>query len=729
MIFGNGFRYGERYLYLSTLLSIIGFAIVIRTNPYWLQNTSIGIGLLITLFILPGYAATLIKRIQAERYKAEQANLAKSEFLARMSHEIRTPLNGIIGTGELLETCNLGIEEKGYVATIKNSGKTLIRLIEDILDISRIEAGKMETESVDFDIYKLLSTSINIFLPQARNKGLSLSKYIDINIPICLNGDPIHLRQVLTNLLGNAVKFTEKGSIELKCSLLQSDNSKIALRFEVTDTGIGIPHATQARIFEKFSQADESTTRRYGGSGLGMAIAKQLVELMGGEIGVTSTPNVGSNFWFDLQMSIPSNHTSHSNIPNLANTRVLRISNATSNQTNATNFLHECKVNVWDVDSIHKAKEILAHRPDSYEMILLDGITRPHTLAEQINSIAADPKHSDKLVLIIQTESEQEVQQANLDQRIYLLTEPLNKQLFLRALYASRMNNLNESEAETDTRVIASTRQLNILVAEDNPVNGMVIGRILDKYGHHHQLVVNGKLALDALKHKSYDLVIIDMHMPTLGGIDTYKAYQKHHRGAPRIPFIMLTANATVEARKQCEDVGIKYFLTKPIASKALINVINIATHQEIASAPTEDIKAPTENNDSAGHIDSNTLDQIIRMAPDYNFLMQLYQSMKNYGDFMLDKMTQADKNEDLKEFKEVAHALKGATISLGMLQLTKQLQQAENITSARFHTQGSEYVARLKEEFGISIAMIEQKFSRTYSDAEYPLHDQVRST
>jgi two-component system, sensor histidine kinase RpfC len=729
VIFGNGFRYGERYLYLSALLSIIGFSIVIQVNSFWQQNTNMGIGLLITLIVLPGYLATLIRRMQTERHRAEQANLAKSEFLARMSHEIRTPLNGIIGTGELLETCNLGVEEKEYVATIKDSGKTLIRLIEDILDISRIEAGRMETESVDFDLYQLINSSINIFSPQARSKGLSLSKHIDINIPFYLNGDPTHLRQVLINLLGNAVKFTEKGSIMLKCSLLQSYGPKVMVRFEVTDTGIGIPHDTQERIFEKFSQADESTTRRYGGSGLGMAIAKQLVELMGGNIGVNSTPDVGSNFWFDLPLIIQNSDTSHANNPTLANTRVLRISNTVSNQTNATNYMRECNINIWDVDCIQKAKQILDHRPDDYEMILLDGLTHTHMLAEQINSIATNPKHSDKLILMIRPEFEQDAPQPNLNQQIYLLTEPLDKQLFIHALYASRLNSHYESEAQTNSKVIVNSRQLNILIAEDNPVNGMVLGRILDKNGHHHHLVVNGEQALDALKHKDYDLVIIDMHMPTLGGIDTYKTYSIHHQGDDPIPFIMLTANATVEARKQCKDAGIEHFLTKPISSKALINAINMVTHQETAHVPTEDITTQTENSNISGPIDTNTLDQIICMAPDNNFLMQLYQSMNNYGNFALDKMTQADKNEDLREFKEVAHALKGATISLGMFQLTKLLQQAENITSGRFHTQGSEYINRLRSTFDISMSMIEHEFSRTFSETKHPAQDTTIST
>ena len=525
VIFGNGFRYGERYLYLSALLSILGFAVVIQINPFWQQHTSLGIGLLCTLFVLPGYAATLIKRIQAERARAEQANRAKSEFLARMSHEIRTPLNGIIGTGELLETCNLGTEEREYVGTIKDSGETLLRLIEDILDISRIEAGKMETESVDFDLYELIETTLNIFTPQARRKGLRLFNRIDIKIPFSLNGDPMHLRQVLINLLGNAVKFTQEGVISLNCNLISTEDSSVTIRFEVIDTGIGISPEIQPRIFETFTQADEGTTRRYGGSGLGMAIAKQLVEIMGGKIGLDSTPGSGSTFWFDLSFHKQSTTNSTDQQPNVAKTRLLRISDNFPKQTNATNLMSELGITAVDVDSIDKAMEILDQKPDSYDMILVDGVTNQHRLAEQINSIARNPRHTETLILVVQADTDQVAKHLDQEKRIFVAAEPIDKALFLNAIYAAHIDSNELSEEISHTKLRAASTKLKILVAEDNPVNRMVIGRILDKIGHMHQLVENGKMALEALRHKAYDLVIIDMHMPVMGGLEAYKSY------------------------------------------------------------------------------------------------------------------------------------------------------------------------------------------------------------
>ncbi len=719
VIFGNGFRYGVNYLYLSSLLSIIGFSQAILFSPFWQQNSSLGIGLLATLLVLPGYAATLIRRIQTERERAEQANRAKSEFLARMSHEIRTPLNGIIGTGELLETCNLGGEEREYVGTIKDSGQTLLRLIEDILDISRIEAGKMETESEEFDLYALINSTVNIFSPLARRKGLHLSSRVDIQIPFNLEGDALHLRQVLINLLGNAVKFTEEGSISLSCGQVQSDGSNVTIRFQVTDTGIGIPQELQDKIFSAFTQADEGTTRRHGGSGLGMAIAKQLVELMGGEIGLDSTPGSGSTFWFDLTFS--HQHTADNCIDSLSltATKLLRISDNSSNQTNASNYLREWGMTVRDVDSIDKAKNIVAQEPDCIEMILLDGATMQHGFAQQIDSMSHHPKYHDILTLIVATDINQATQLTNQDNQIFLAAEPLDKTLLIHALYAAHIESSNRNTGSSHPGLTMSTRQLKILVAEDNPVNRMVIGGILDKSGHRCHLVDNGKIALESLRTENYDLVIIDMHMPVLGGIEAYKTYSALTPEEQRIPFIMLTANATIEARKLCKDVGIRHFLTKPISSIKLLHTINIATHQTTASVTAIDSEVDTEINMAPGAINTDTLNQVVNIAPNQEFLDRLFNDMEQYGHSMLEQMAQAYIDEDLNQFKELAHALKGAAVSLGMHELTQMLQQAELITSGRFNVEGQEHVAKLRDAFVHGITMSEKELDFKTATAE----------
>lgn len=710
VILGHGFRYGERYLYLSATLSIIGFFLVIIYNPYWQQNLGLGIGLLATLFILPGYAAILIRKIYKERRIAEKANLAKSEFLARMSHEIRTPLNGIIGTGELLETRNLGAEERAYVTTIRNSGETLLRLIEDVLDISKIEAGKMESESIDFDLYELIFTTLNIFSPQAKSKGLTLSSRIDINIPFIINSDPIHIRQILINLLGNAIKFTENGGIDLDCQLVKSDHSLLAIRFEIIDTGIGIREEIHDRIFEKFTQADEGTTRRYGGSGLGTTIAKQLVELMGGQIGIISVPDRGSTFWFELPVHRKSKSNRYMDSPDFCEVTVLRLSDNGLNQTNATNYLQEWNAQISDADSIPHAKRLLEQAHGDYDVVLLDGMSNPYDALTQLN-LSTDTAENRRTIIIAQASPEDTKHALDIARQLHVLPEPIDKELLCNAIHAAQFTSQKENAFITNPIATTGARQLKILAAEDNPVNRMVIGRILDNNGHKCKLVEDGELALEALAAERFDLVIVDMHMPKLGGMDTYRTYIEK-TGGQDTPFIMLTANATVEARKQCNEMGISHFLTKPISSTTLIQTINMAV-SNTKEEPITNESAPISKSASSNNypIDTEIVNRVISMAPDSDFLTQLHQSMEDYGNSILVDMAEARKDEDLQRFKELAHTLRGATISLGMTELSELLQQTESITSGKFNAQGPEYVTKLTDAFLQGMLLTKKEF------------------
>src|SRR5512139_1224142 len=302
VIFGNGFRYGRTYLFVSTAIGTVGFGAAITVNDYWRNKQILGVGLQVGIIMLPLYISALLKKLTATAQRAEEANKAKNRFLANMSHEMRTPLNGIIGLIDLLRGTPMTGEQEELVKAVDASGRTLLFLMQDVLDLSKIESGKVSVKVSDFDLHEHVKNTVAIMEPLARNKGLEIFLHVPANIPFLLRGDPLLLQQVLLNLLGNAVKFTERGDVGVRAHLESEAPGQATVRFEVADTGIGIAPEAQRRIFDRFAQADESITRRYGGTGLGTTISKEIVEMMGGRIGLHSVPGAGSTFWFILEL-------------------------------------------------------------------------------------------------------------------------------------------------------------------------------------------------------------------------------------------------------------------------------------------------------------------------------------------------------------------------------------------------------------------------------------------
>ncbi|MBA3506447.1 MAG: response regulator [Betaproteobacteria bacterium] len=300
--FGNGFRFGRYFLHLSQALGLIGFTSVLIFSDFWFNHLGIGVGYLAGMIVLPFYVGVLAQRITEARKKADEANQAKGRFLANVSHEMRTPLNGVIAMADVLRETSLNETQREIVETMTSSANLLLAQIEDVLDMTKIEAGRVQLEVSPFDLGRLLTTTVKIVLPQARYKGLTVHTDVAPEAAGWFNGDVYHLRQVLLNLLANAVKFTEKGQISLRVRAIGEIDDVAMMRFEVEDTGIGIPTQKQASIFDPFTQADDSITRVYGGTGLGTTIAKHLVTLMGGRIALTSEVGVGTRFWFDIPL-------------------------------------------------------------------------------------------------------------------------------------------------------------------------------------------------------------------------------------------------------------------------------------------------------------------------------------------------------------------------------------------------------------------------------------------
>jgi len=518
---------------------------------------------------------------------AEEATRVKSEFLANMSHEIRTPMNGVLGMLDLLSETSMSQTQLDWVKTAHSSGQALLEIINDILDLTKLEADKLEVEHVDFNLVDLVEDVCILTSNRAFAKGLELNCLLPTSMPLIWRGDPMRIRQVLTNLISNAVKFTEQGEVSVSIIQPLVENSTEQLRFEIHDTGIGISEATLARLFEPFVQADSATSRRFGGSGLGLSISKKLVERMGGTIGVSSIPGKGSCFWFTLPLTNSESDdpriSLHTN--DLSGKRILIVDDNTTNRKILNTYLKSWGLTVSEADCGSAALMQLQTstlQNISLDLILLDmqmpvmdGLTFARCLT-QIPSLTHLP--------IILLSSDNQIEPA--DYQGTGIIQRLFKPLRQMQLYDAIVNALNAHKPNTDIKnprveVEVEANQLcfqhkKVLVVEDNKVNQKVIVAKLRKYNIVPDVAENGQLALDKLKQGHYDLIFMDCHMPIMDGYTATRELRlfeaQHH--LPRQTVIALTANALEGERDKCMMAGMDDYITKPIVTSQLMNLL-----------------------------------------------------------------------------------------------------------------------------------------------------------
>jgi signal transduction histidine kinase/DNA-binding response OmpR family regulator len=648
-------------LYLACLL------LQVRQQSFWFLTS------VTTRDMLNGKAGELaqaIEELERTRKEAEQASRAKSEFLAAMSHEIRTPMNGVVGMTDLLMGTELTAEQRDFVNTIRQSGDALLTVINDILDFSKIEAGKLTIEVVDFDLRTVVEETTALLAEQAQRKGLELGCLIGPDVPTRVAGDPARLRQVLLNLLGNAVKFTRKGEILVRVECSAQDRKSTTLRFSVTDTGLGIPKEAQQRLFQPFSQADASIARHHGGTGLGLTICRRLVELMGGQIGFESLVNRGSTFWFTLPVGIGSRVREDYQL-DLRQVRILVVDDNSTNRRILESQLSKLGMHVKCVANGPAALTALIsalEQGQPYHAAIVD-----HDMPDMDGVMLARAVRShhglNELVMILLSSHVQRLPVENLAETGFAacILKPARLDQLRDCLSKTLRNtpSLAPAAQAPETRVVRG----RLLLAEDNAVNQKVSQRILEKLGYYVDTVFNGAEAVEKLQHGLYDAVLMDCQMPEMDGYAATREIRRREGGEEHTIIIAMTASAMTGDREKCLAAGMDDYVTKPVRSEELQQVLQRNLTKTAGDRPDVPVETAVS---LAGDTQLGVRLRELESEIGPEAMEELIHDFVGETTRCLQVLEDAVRHSDVKRALRIIHSLLDSSANLGAIQLVE---------------------------------------------------------
>ena len=746
VIQGNGFRLGIKPLFFGMAVAFTGFASVIATTPYWRDQPALSFSLLAALIVVPTYSSTLIRKLSRARLQAEQASRDKSMFLAAISHELRTPLNAILGSVSLVEDTPLNEEQRSLFGAMRIGTQALLSLIGSILDFSRVEAGLMPVKHEPVDLAGLLVELRDLVTIQARMKSLQLSIHAGTDVPLTILGDRKHLSEVLLNLASNAVKFTETGGIclcvELEAAERERPDAARLLRFEVSDTGIGIASEAQERIFDVFSQADPSILDRFGGTGLGLALCRQLVSLMGGRIGVDSRPGQGSTFWFTCPLEEPEAAAGEAAAGKAA---------AALQATNTAVLLCDDPGVVESIEAMLRAQGLTVRLASRLQGVLSPPGGKPPNeilflyrrdphgdlpgdcaLLSRLDPQTAMPR------ILLSRSAAQALPTAMLKRHFMTaLTVPvpdatLARACRLAAAAAARPGlqqpldgGMSPSETvpaggpgvEADVVGRPARRKLHILVADDNDINRRVVRKILERSGHQTMVVDDGLQAMDAMESTAFDLVLMDVNMPGMNGLEATRLYRIAMPATPRLPILALTADATAETERNCIQAGMDGCITKPITPARLIARIDALFADDqlphsrdhgvalIADHPRFPKAMPA--------LDPTVLAEL-RVLGGSGFVDELLQGFIADAHGLIGRIDEAIDASDMTAFRFELHAMCSAAANIGAASL-RDAAASREVGQATLTTAGRIVSNRLRHE----LACLEREWQRLHAQPD----------
>ncbi len=683
VILGNGFRFGLRFLFAAMMVALAGFGIVCRTTPFWLHEHHLWFGLMVGLIIVPGYSATLIAKLSAARREAEAADQAKSMFLASVSHSVRTPLNAILGSLGLLEDSPLDKEQRELVLQLRTGSDILMSLVSSILDFSQLEANRMPVRLSVVDIGSIVLKLRHLLALQARTKGVELFVHIAPDVPRLVESDPRHLHEILVNLLSNALKFTEAGGVRIVVTALPRTGGRVLLRIEVSDTGIGIREEALGRIFESFTQADGTIIDRFGGTGLGLATVQRLVLLLGGTINVRSTLGRGSTFSVELECPVAFDADKIANETMIP--RIVFLRERLEDSVIDAHLRSLCTSLIVVTDQASLASHLNHALLDaSNTLLVLDCASRESRNA-LCSLLAGADRNGDLPRLLVAGKADPD-EVGSLSRWV---TSTVGSDCSLDELRAAARRCVAQGTSPGPAPrvpVSSGSSSLRILVADDNLTNQKLIEKILQRAGHSTHTVRNGEEAVIALTEHRFDLALLDLNMPVMGGLEAAKEYAFLSLGRKAVPLVALTADATRETAERCLEAGMVACITKPVVPADLVARIQGFVADAEVAAPSAsvvyDIRSHPQFSTNRAPLDIQVMAEL-ELLGGHDFAADLLQGFIVEAHALGLQIRQAAAADDMLSFRNGAHALRSAAANVGAVVVHELCGQCRNLPAA----------------------------------------------